>query len=98
MALFNFFHETEADSAYDKGPIRYFDAYRLTNKGGASYHHFFDSIHTYIYIYIYIFVIKVPSLNQRKFCLEHNLLALFDMGFFEPSALRRGGGGLRARS
>ena len=52
MALFNVFHETEADSAYDKGPIRYFDAYRLKNKGGASYHHFFDSIHTYIYIYI----------------------------------------------
>ena len=45
MALFNVFHETEADSAYDKGPIRYFDAYRLKNKGGASYHHF------YIYIY-----------------------------------------------
>ena len=94
MALFNFFHETEADSAYDKGPIRYFDAYRLTNKGGASYHHFFDSIHTYIYIYI--FVIKVSSLNQRKFCLEHNLLTLFDMGFFEPSAL--GGGGMRVPS
>ena len=56
MALFNFFHETEADSAYDKGPIRYFDAYRLTNKGGASYHHFFDSIHTYIHTYIYIYI------------------------------------------
>ena len=54
MALFNVFHETEADSAYDKGPIRYFDAYRLKNKVGASYHHFFDTIHTYIYINIYI--------------------------------------------
>ena len=91
MTLFNFFHETEADSAYDKGPIQYFDAYRLTNKGGASYHHFsIRCIHTYIYIYIY--VIKVPSLNQRKFCLEHNLLTLFDMGFFEPSVFFLGGG------
>ena len=43
-------------------------------------------------MYIYFFFIKVPSLNQRKFCLEHNLLTLFDMGFFEPSALRWGGG------
>ena len=52
MALFNIFHETEADSAYDKGPIGYFDAYRLTNKGGASYHHFsIRYIHTYIYIF-----------------------------------------------
>ena len=87
-----FFHETGADSAYDKCPIRYFDAYGLTNKGGASYYHFFDT-YTYIYIYIYIFVIKVLSLNQRKFCQEHNLLTLFDMGFFEPSAMGRGGGG-----
>ena len=45
MALFNFFHETEADSAYDKGPVWYFDAYRLTNKGGTSYQHFSDSIY-----------------------------------------------------
>ena len=49
-----FFHETEADSAYDKGPARYFGAYRLTNKGGTSYEH------------IYIFVRKAPSLNQKK--------------------------------
>ena len=47
---------------------------------------------TYIHIFLFIFVIKVPSLNQRKFFLEHNLLTLFDMGFFEPSALRGGGG------
>ena len=40
MALSNFFHETKADSAYDKGPVWYFDAYRLTNKGGTSYQHF----------------------------------------------------------
>ena len=54
MALFNFFHETEADSAYDKSPIRYFDAYRLTNKGGASYYHFsIRYIHTYTYTYEY---------------------------------------------
>ena len=45
MALFNFFHETETDSAYDKGPVQYFDAYRLTDKGGASYQHFSDSIY-----------------------------------------------------
>ena len=75
MALFNFFHETEADRAYDKGPIRYFDTYGLINKGGASYQHFPIR-------YTYIFVRKIPSLNQRKFCLEHNLLILFDMGFF----------------
>ena len=50
MALSNFFHETEADSAYDKGPVWYFDAYRLTNKGGTSYQHFFDSIYIYIYL------------------------------------------------
>ena len=48
MALFIFFHKTEADSAYDKGPIQYFDAYRLTNKGDASYQHFFDLIHIHI--------------------------------------------------
>ena len=63
MALFNVFHETEADSAYDKGPIRYFDAYRLKNKGGASYHHFFDSIHTYIYIYIYIYIFSIRYIH-----------------------------------
>ena len=61
MALFNFFHETEADSAYDKGPIRYFDAYRLTNKGGASYHHFsiryiLTYIHIYIHTYMYTYI------------------------------------------
>ena len=48
MVLFNFFHETEPESAYDKGPIRYFDAYKLTNKGGASYQHFYDSIYMYL--------------------------------------------------
>ena len=47
MALSNFFHETEADSAYDKGPVWYFDAYRLTNKGGTSYQYCFDR---YIYL------------------------------------------------
>ena len=67
MALFNVFHETEADSAYDKGPIRYFDAYRLKNKGGASYHHFFDSIHTYIYINIYIYI----YIEDNKFYLNN---------------------------
>ena len=67
-----------------------FDTYRLTNKGGVSYHHFsIRYIHTYISIY---FFIKVPSLNQRKFCLEHNVLTLFDMSFFEPSVLGGGGG------
>ena len=78
MALFNLFHETEADSAYDKGLVRYFDAYRLTNKGGTSYQYFSNSI--------YIYITKAPSLNQIKFCLEHNLSILFDIGFFEPSA------------
>ena len=59
MALFNFFHETGADSAYAKGPMRYFDTYRLTNKGGASYHHFsIRYIHTYIYINF--FLLKFP--------------------------------------
>ena len=48
MALSNFFHETKADSAYDKGPVWYFDAYRLTNKGGTSYQHFFDSIYIFV--------------------------------------------------
>ena len=72
MALFNVFHETEADSAYDKGPIRYFDAYRLKNKGGASYHHFFDSIHTYIYIednkfYLNNIMEKVIPKSKTKF-------------------------------
>ena len=67
MALFNFVHETEADSAYDKGPIRYFDAYRLTNKGGASYHHFsIRYIHTYIYIYIYICSEKILKSEKGK--------------------------------
>ena len=58
MALFNFsLHEREADSAYDKGLLRYFDAYRLTNKGRASCQHLFDLI--------YIFR-KAPLLNQTK--------------------------------
>ena len=61
MALFNFFHETEADSAYDKGPVRYSHAHRLTKKGGTSYRYFSDSI--YIYIYIYIFSLAAMGLS-----------------------------------
>ena len=59
MALFNFSsRETKADSVYDKGLLRYFDVHRLTNKGGTSYQHFFDSI-------LHIFR-KALSLNQTK--------------------------------
>ena len=78
MALFNFFHETEADSAYDKGPIRYFDAYRLTNKSGASYHHFsIGYIDAYIYIYIYIYIGSV------NFLCSHRVCASFHFGLSE---------------
>ena len=67
MVLFNFLYETEADSAYDKGPIRYFDAYRLTNKGGASYHHFsirymHTCIHAYMHTYIHTYIVNLSEL------------------------------------
>ena len=67
MALINFsLCETEPDSAYDKGPLRYFDTYKLTNKGGASF-----NIFSIRYIY---FLEKLPHWIRQKIFLEHNLL------------------------
>ena len=49
--------------------------YKSAKFGLVSYCHYISLIYIYIYIYVYIYIyfIKVPSLNQRKFCLEHNL-------------------------